>query len=251
MKSKNKEGDIKIDDKYLSDVMMNFLIAGRDTTAQALSWSLFLLCQHPDIQEQVFQEARDTVQRNREAVASGTPNPGEDEEELLLREEDDEHISFENTKTMPYARAVFLETLRLYPSVPKEAKWAFEEDTLPDGTHIPKNCWVGFIPYVMGRDEHLWPEPQRFDPGRFLAVDSETGVASTVKPSPYVFTAFQAGPRMCLGKDMAVLEGQVALSRLCLNYKFSLACDPEEVTYTNSLTLPMKNGLPVRVEMRV
>ena len=223
----------EIDDRYLRDVIMNFLIAGRDTTAQALSWSLYLLALHPQYQDSLYEEAIAVVEENQ---ANGGEEDGEDGEETSS-----EHISFDNTKHMPMARAVFMETLRLYPSVPKEVKWSFEADELPNGMKIPANSWVGFIPYVMGRDEELWDEPLVFRPERFI---------ENPKPSPFIFTAFQAGPRMCLGKDMAVLEGQVALSRILMKYKFELDCSPEDVTYTNSLTLPMKNGLPVRVLRR-
>ncbi len=77
--------------------------------------------------------------------------------------------------------------------MPKEIKYAFGNDTLPDGTYVPAGAWVSFCPWVMGRLPMLWGDDARdFKPERFLGAS---------KPSPYKFTAFQAGPRVCLGES--------------------------------------------------
>ena len=147
----------------------------------------------------------------------------------------------------------------MYPSVPKELKYAFEDSTLPDGTHIPKGACAIFFPWVMGRHPALWDNPEEFDPTRFL---------NTPKPSPFKYTgkvvqhkskrankfpqftctAFQGGPRICLGQNMALLEAKCVLARLLLSFDFSLAVDKTAITYKDSLTLPMRNGLPMHVK---
>jgi len=175
-KKGNDDEVIEIDDAYLKDVIMNFLIAGRDTTAQMLSWCIYLLCEHQEEQDKVFEEVM--------GILESVDMEGKEDEEENDNEFDrmTKEITYEEVKSMKYTKAVLMETLRLYPSVPKEGKWASKPDTLPDGTEIPGNCYVCFSPYVMGRDEDLWENPLLFSPQRFV---------DNPKPSPYIHTAFQ------------------------------------------------------------
>merc|ERR1719473_966262 len=137
---------------------------------------------------------------------------------------------------MTYTQAVFHETLRLYPSVPKDLVTSVEEDVLPCGTRVPPNTWVAFLPYVMGRDETLWPEASSFKPERWI----QDG--RLIKESPFKFPAFKAGPRICLGMNMANLEACSVLA--CIYSKFSIKVTPgQNITYRNSVTIPMLNGM--------
>ena len=106
------------------------------------------------------------------------------------------------------------------------------DDVLPDGTICHKGDTVCFFPWVMGRTEYA--DAETFQPERFL---------SNPKPNPFVFTAFQAGPRTCLGQSLAILEMKCAIARLLLAFEFSFGQDPSTVTYANSLTLPILGGL--------
>lgn len=208
--------DVDLTDEYLRDVVINFIIAGRDTTAQALSWSFYVMSTMPEFQKAV----RDEVRSITDPLPEG------------------EKFTYESINKMKYTEAFVMEVLRLYPSVPKELKYAFEESTLPDGTHIPKGGCVAFFPFVMGRHPALWENPEMFDPTRFL---------DKPKPSPYKFIAFQAGPRICLGQSLALLEAKSVIARLVQSFEFQLAVPKEQITYKNSLTFPMKNGLPMIV----
>jgi cytochrome P450 len=200
------------------------VIAGRDTTAQALSWAFYRLCLHKNIQDLVRKEVLEEVKK-----AHGAAN--NDKFTIAL--------SYECLQQMKYLEAFCMEVLRLYPSVPKEAKSAFNDDTLPDGTKVMKNDIVCFTPWIMGRSTLLWGDDALdFKPERFF---------NAPKPSPFIFTAFQAGPRTCLGQNFAMLEMKCVLARLLLCYDFTLAEDPTKVTYENSLTLPIKGGLQVTV----
>lgn len=212
----DKENGGVLSDKFLRDVVLNFMIAGRDTTAQALSWSFFMMCCNPDEQERVQAEI--------DAVLGAEPASEEG------------HISYAALQSMRYLEAACMEVLRLYPSVPKEAKHAYGPDILPDGTEIKGGEIVSFSPYIMGRDPTLWEDPMRFNPGRFF---------NQTKPSPFVFTAFQAGPRVCLGQNMAILEMKCVLARVLRVFSVRLAQDRESVTYRNSITLPIKGGLKI------
>ncbi len=144
---------------------------------------------------------------------------------------------------------------RLYPSVPKEAKYASKDDTLPDGTMLKKGDIVCFCPWIMGRTESIWENCLEFRPSRFytLAEGADASHPSSAsmtltKPSPFIFTAFQAGPRTCLGQNMALLEMKCVLARLLSSYQFELAQPKDSVTYLTSITLPIKGGLQVTVK---
>eukprot|EP00968_Pinguiococcus_pyrenoidosus_P028132 scaffold7650_cov439-Pinguiococcus_pyrenoidosus.AAC.1 len=210
-----------LSDHFLRNLIMNILIAGRDTTAQALSWTFFLLATHKDIQDNAAAEAHAII------GASGVKR----------------HVSYEEVAKMKYILAVFNEALRLFPSVPKEGRICNEADTWPDGTRIKPGEWANFTPYSMGRSEELWGEDcLEFRPERFLA---------DTKPSPFIFTAFLAGPRMCLGQNLAYLEARTVIARILASYTVSLPEAAPPVEYDNSITLPMKHGLWLRFERRV
>ncbi|KAJ3328243.1 Protein kinase alk2 [Blyttiomyces sp. JEL0837] len=205
-------------DEQLCDYVVNFIIAGRDTTAQALSWCFYLLHQNPHVLKRLLQEIDTTLDPSQETA------------------------SYEQIKNMSYANAVFHETLRLYPSVPMEIKQANTDDILPDGTLVPKGALVSWSPYAMGRLTSIWgSDAKEFKPERWLMMDK--------LPSNFDYPVFNAGPRICLGKSMAELEGVFVLVGVLRRFKV-LVVKPEEVTYSNSLTLPMKSGLKVKVERR-
>ncbi|KAJ1505975.1 hypothetical protein HMI55_001375 [Coelomomyces lativittatus] len=202
-------------DLELRDIVINFIIAGRDTTAQALSWCFFLLCQHPMVMKKLREEINNLCKENQK------------------------ELDYDAVKSLSYAQAVFKETLRLYPSVPKEIKYAVKDDVWPDGTRIPAGQAIIWSPYGMGRSEHLWgSDALEFRPERW---------EKEFQPSPFKYPVFNAGPRACPGQQMAMLEGVFCLAKLVQKYDFHLV-DPNEVTYNEALTLQMKNGLRVYVK---
>jgi cytochrome P450 len=214
-------------DETLRDVMLNMVIAGRDTTAQALSWSFFRLCTEAGVQQKLRAEIVSVLRQSGEM-------------EVLVGQKGEGHISYDTLAQMKYVEAFCMEVLRLHPSVPKEGKCCFKDDVLPDGTPVRKGDCISFLPWVMGRDKDLWGEDAlEFKPERFL---------DKARPSPFVFIAFQAGPRTCLGQNFAIQEMKTCLARSLLVFEFALAQDPSTVTYENSLTLPIKGGLKVTAQ---
>lgn len=157
-----------VSDNYLRDLLINFLIAGRDTTACLLSWTIYCLHSHPDIEAQVVQEMKQAQAEGGEAFS------------ILAK--------------LELTEAVLLEVLRLYPSVPVDAKYAIENDVLPDGTFIEKHTTVSYRPYLFGRSPLLWgPDAGLFKPTRWLDGGSH---------SQYKFISFNAGPRFCFGNPV-------------------------------------------------
>lgn len=210
-----KDAFMEPTDKNLRDVILNMIIAGRDTTAQALSWTIFRLCTHPETQLKMREEILSVVQNDSKTHSQGQG-----------------FMSYAALQQLRYTEAVCMEALRLHPSVPKEAKCVLRDDLLPDGTALRRGDMACFLPWAMGRDADLWgTDACEFRPERFL---------DQPKPSPFVYTAFQAGPRACLGQNFALLEMKCALARLCARFEFSLMQPALSVTYANSLTLPIK-----------
>lgn len=156
-------------DKNLKDVILNMIIAGRDTTAQALSWTFYRLCIHPEVQVKVREEVRLLASKLESEGKPATDAEG--------------GYPYSFLQQLRYTEAVCMEALRLHPSVPKEAKCVMKDDVLPDGTQVRKGDLLSFQAYTMGRDPDLWGENcMEFVPERFLTAN---------KPNPFVFTAFQ------------------------------------------------------------
>nr|ABC59094.1 cytochrome P450 monooxygenase CYP704G9 [Medicago truncatula] len=213
------------DSKYLKDVILSFIIAGKDTTAITLSWFLYQLCKHPHVQEKIAQEIMEATK-----VEDGSTI-----DELAAR------LTEESMEKMQYLHAALTETLRLHPPVPVESKYCFSDDTLPDGYSVTKGDLVSFQPYVMGRMKFLWGEDaEQFRPERWL---DENG--NFQRESPFKFTAFQAGPRICLGKEFAYRQMKIFSAVLLGSHSFKLADQNKLVKYRTSLTLQIDDGLHV------
>ncbi|KAF9358326.1 hypothetical protein BGX26_001983 [Mortierella sp. AD094] len=209
-----------LSDDMLIDSVLNFIIAGRDTTAQALSWMFYLMhrdAAQPEIIQELVKETDDVLQ-------GGLP-------------------TYESTKQQKYAEACFHEALRLYPSVPKNAKVCVEDDVLPGGYKVHKGDSVAWSSWAMGRDTNIWgPDAGQYNPNRWFNND---------KPSSSKFIAFHHGPRTCLGQNFATIEAITIVSMLFQKFTFELVDPSTEPAYLPSLTLPMAKGLPVRVKHRV
>nr|GLL40652.1 cytochrome P450 704C1-like [Ipomoea trifida] len=217
--------------KYLRDIILNFVIAGKDTTAVTLAWFIYMLCKHPLVQEKIVQEIREaTKTSDARNLADFAAN---------LREE-----ALEN---MPYLHAALSETLRLYPAVPVDAKISFSDDTLPDGFSVKKGDMVAYQAYAMGRMRFIWgDDAEEFKPERWL---DENGC---FRPeSSFKFTAFQAGPRICLGKEFAYRQMKIFSAVLLRFFGFKLADERKAVNYRTMINLHIDGGLQVRVFHRL
>jgi cytochrome P450 len=204
-------------DQYLRDMTVNFIIAGRDTTACALSWLLFELCAHPAVEKRLLEELDGVLQGRLP--------------------------SFDDLNECHFLTACLSEALRLHPSVPLDIKTAVADDVLPTGTKVFAGHTVGYLPYSMARLESIWgADAAEFNPSRWL--DSNGGF---VRADAFKYPVFQAGPRQCLGVDMAMLEMKVVVGMLLPRLQFTII---EEPTYRVGLVLQMKNGLITQVTKR-
>ncbi|TKV95284.1 hypothetical protein SEVIR_9G353100v4 [Setaria viridis] len=220
-----------VDYKYLRDIILNIVIAGKDTTAGALAWFLYMACKHPEVQEKVCEEARKATNASETATV----------------DEFAQSLTDEALNNMHYLHAALTETLRLYPSVPLDNKQCFGDDVLPDGSSVSKGDIVFYVPYAMGRMEYLWGEDAGvFRPERWLDDSGEFQ-----QQSPFKFTAFQAGPRICLGKEFAYRQMKIFAAVLLRSFAFRLRDgDRATVNYRTMITLHIDQGLHLTATAR-
>ncbi|XP_015071900.1 cytochrome P450 704C1-like [Solanum pennellii] len=217
--------------KYLRDIILNFVIAGKDTTATTLSWFIYVLCKYPHVQEKVAQEIKEstTEKENATDITDFAANVSEDALEK-----------------MQYLHAALTETLRLYPAVPVDPKICFSDDTLPDGFSVKKGDMVCYLPYAMGRMKFIWgDDAEEYKPERWL-----DGDGFFRQENPFKFAAFQAGPRICLGKEFAYRQMKIFSAVLLHHFVFKLSDDNKVTNYRTMITLHIDGGLHVRVFSR-
>lgn len=214
------------DEDYLRDIVVSFLLAGRDTVSSALTTFFYLLSRHPDAEEALLQEIR---RASPSSSSSSVP-------------------TFEELREMPYLHAAIYESLRLYPPVQLDSKFASGDDVLPDGTYIRRGTRVSFNPYAMGRLPEAWGKDcMEFRPDRWL--NSQTG--SFVPPeSAYKFPVFQAGLRVCLGQELAIMECKAVVAAVVKGFSIQPLGRDRPIKFSPGLTATVRGGLPAVVRQR-
>ncbi|KAH9927192.1 cytochrome P450 monooxygenase pc-3 [Epithele typhae] len=180
--------------QILHDETLNILLAGRDTTAAALTFGVYLLCQHPAVLARLRDEIGGHIGFSRRPT-------------------------YDDIRDMKYLRAFLNETLRLYPSVPFDIRFAIKDATVPspDGKpwFIPAKTPVVYSIFNMHRDPKYWgPTADQFDPDRFI----DERLNQYLVPNPFIFLPFNAGPRICLGQQFAYNEMSFFIIRLLQNF---------------------------------
>jgi cytochrome P450 len=190
-------------------------VAGHETTANALSWTWYLLALHPDAEAKLHAEL--------DRVLGGRAPSSTDLVELQ------------------YTRKVFEEAMRLYPPAHTISRMAVREDWI-GGVRIPPGAEVSISIYVTHRNPTLWPEPERFDPERF----TPEAVATRHR---FAYLPFGGGPRVCIGNGFAMAEAQVILATLAQRYRLKPApgCEVEPI---GLLTLRPEHGIRMSVTKR-
>ncbi|CAL9089141.1 unnamed protein product [Musa textilis] len=155
-------------------------------------------------------------------------------------------LAFEEADRLVYLKAALSETLRLYPSVPEDSKYVMADDVLPDGTFVPAGSSVTYSIYSAGRMKSVWGDDcLEFRPERWLSPDGNRFVPH----DSFKFVAFNGGPRICLGKDLAYLQMKSIAAAVLLRHQLSVA-PGHRVEQKMSLTLFMRNGLRMNVHDR-
>jgi cytochrome P450 len=210
------------EDEVIRDMMISFIVAGRDTTSAAMTWLFWLLSRHHDIEQEVVKET--------EFVRG-------------------KMMDYESLGELRLLKACLCESMRLYPPVAWDSKHAIVDDLLPDGTFVKAGDRLTYFPYGMGRMESLWGKDWcEFKPDRwFLEPDKERGPLKKV--CPYKFPIFQAGPRVCLGKEMAFIQMKYVVASVLRRFELR-PIGPDQPAFVPLLTAHMAGGLKVLVRKR-
>ncbi|OAL32245.1 hypothetical protein AYO22_00267 [Fonsecaea multimorphosa] len=264
------------DPKIVADAALNFLSAGRDTTAQSFTWTFYALLRHPEALKRVREEIDSKFQVK---PAPTVEKKSLDAAAVASAESEDEDVEIDvsalQPSSLPYTMAAFYESLRLYPPVPFEIKQTTQPVTLPDGTSLPAGAVVVWCIWALNRSSSTFGEDAHsFRPERWLETDtskpnSNSDADTNTAPEQHTlkftgskysageFPVFNGGPRSCLGKKMAELMGAWVLVRMLYEWDFEEVNDGLNMDSlsgqrrsANSLTLPMEGGLPVRVTRR-
>jgi cytochrome P450 len=212
MTTPDPETNACFDTEEMVDQVAIFFLAGHETSASALAWSLYLLATHPDWQARVAAEA----QVLRPFVTSGhTPD-------------------FAILRQMPLLRDTFREALRLYPPVPMMVRETTQAEQFR-GRNLRQGTQVIVSPWHMGRHEHIWPDPHLFRPERWSDPQTKTQAQQG-------FIPFSAGPRVCTGAGFAMAEGVLLLARILVDWQ--LCADPDHVPVPMAqMTVRARDGI--------
>jgi cytochrome P450 len=204
-------------DDDLRDEVMTLVLAGHETTANALTWAFSLLATSPDVVTRLRAEIREVL---------GEREP-----------------AFDDLARLVYADRVVQEAMRLYPPA-----WVLERQALADdviaGHRIPAGTTLVIAPYLMHRDPRSWEAPEEFDPDRFAPERFGERQKEAYMP-------FGDGPRICIGKGFAMMEAKIALVMIVRHFDVQLLCARDEIGMEPGITLRPKSAVTVRARRSV
>jgi cytochrome P450 len=205
----------RMSDGQLRDEMMTLFLAGHETTANALTWTWYLLARHPEVEARLLSET-ERVLNGRLPTVTDLPN-------------------------LPYGEMVVREAMRLYPPAPGFAREPTEDVTI-GGYLVPKGSMVSVMTYALHRDPRFFPDPASFDPARFTPGWEE-------RIPRYAYLPFGGGPRVCIGNGFAMMEARLILSTVLQRYQLRLEPN-QEVVPVQMVTVRPRHGIRMRLVAR-
>jgi cytochrome P450 len=202
----------QMDDRQLRDEVTTLFLAGHETTANTLTWALYLLSQHPQVCLKLVAEL-DQVLGGRKPTLEDLPQ-------------------------LKYTGMIIKETLRLYPPIYYLDRQPLEDVTIGDYT-FEKGCTLACCPYITQHDARYFEMPDQFMPERFA-----DGWDKKLPRSAYF--PFGGGPRVCIGQQFALMQATFILACIAQRYELSLAPD-QQVTTEDLLTLRPKYGMRMKI----
>jgi cytochrome P450 len=196
----------------MRDELVTILLAGHETTASTLSWTWYLLSGHPEAEAALHAEAVEVL---------GGRTPGHED---LVR--------------LPYTTTVIQEAMRLYPPVWGLTRRSLAADEV-GGYRVPAGADVMISPYTLHRHPGFWPDPDQFRPERFAS-------SAAVTTHRYAYIPFGAGPRVCVGSHLGMMEATLIAAMVAREFRFELAVGARPAPEA-MLSLRVRGGLPVRV----
>lgn len=215
LEARDSETGEPLDDSALRNEAAVIFMAGHETTANSLAWTWYLLSQVPKVEERLHAEIA-------QVLGDRLPN-------------------LDDVPKLTYTRAVFEETIRLYPPVPLLARQAVRDETIR-GRPVPAGSLVIVVPWLLHRHRKFWGMPDHFIPERFLPENAELRVR-------HAYVPFSVGPRICAGAAFGLTEGILCIATLAQCVRFRLAPDAL-VTPVCRLTLRPGDDLRMLIESR-
>jgi cytochrome P450 len=216
--AQDEEGDGGgMTDEQVRDEALTIFLAGHETTANALTWTWYLLSQHPLVEARLHEEI--------DSVLKGGRLP-----------------SFEDVPNLKYTEMVLSESMRLYPPAWAIGRLAIKDHAVGDYV-VPPGTLVLLSQYVMHRDERFFPDPTRFDPDRWLPEVKEARPAFSYFP-------FGGGPRRCIGEGFAWMEGILLIATLARTWSMRLV-PGHNVAVNPVITLRPRHGMRMTVSKRI
>jgi cytochrome P450 len=212
LRARDSEGGGKLSEREVSANILTLILAGHETTARALGWTLHLLSRTPWYQEKIRAEAQ----------AFDLSDPDWQDR-------------------MPWTRAVFDEAMRLYPPAPTFLRVPVKDDVIA-GFEVPAGSMIAISPYIVHRHRRLWDDPEAFRPERFLPGARE-------KIDRFAYLPFGGGPRICIGAAFAIQEALIALAVMLRDWEAQPA-DLAEPIPTHRITLRSRGGIRLRMVKR-
>ena len=201
---------------------MTMLGAGHDTTAAAMTWTIYALCLHPSVQSRLREEIH-------RSIPSGTADIGPN----LI-------------DSLPYLRAVINEVLRCYPTIPIIQR-AAAHDTAILGQYIPKGTVITAPPWAINYSRELWgADAEQFNPERWLGYGKANGGGAE---NNFAFMTFSHGPRSCIGQGFAKAELSCVIAKFVGRFEFAMKDINENVTPQGPMTAKPKNGMNIRLKV--
>jgi cytochrome P450 len=215
MQARDEETGRTMSDDELSRNLLTFILAGHETTAVALTWTLWLLAKYPDVQERLAGEVE-------AIIGSG-------------------NIEAQHIERLPFTKQVLQEAMRLYPPVPAITRQPLTPLVL-GGEPLTPATQVTITIYPLHRNRRLWNDPDTFDPDRFTAAQIKARLR-------YAYLPFGAGPRVCIGASFAMIEATVSLAVLVRAFRFK-AISGHRPHPIARVTLRPRAGMPLTIEPR-
>ncbi len=208
----------QMDDKQVRDECLTLFLAGHETTANALTFTWYLLSQHPEAEAKFHQEL-DQVFAEKE------------------------HLTPEDYPKLKFTEAILAESMRLFPPAWALGRLSIEEHEI-GGYKIPKKSLILMSMYILHRDERFWTDADSFKPERFLGEN-----AIKEASNKFIYFPFGGGVRRCIGEQFAWMEGVLLLAALGRKWKLNL--NPEQrIVPQPMITLRSKYGMTMRIERR-
>ncbi|VFQ82911.1 unnamed protein product [Cuscuta campestris] len=213
------------DEKFLIDAAIAIVLGGVDTMVSAFTWLFWIVARHPEVEAKILKEIED--------------------------------YDAGKIKELVYIHAAVAESMRLNPPVPLEGKQARADDVWPDGTRVQKGMGVICHTYAVGRSAAVWgPDWMEFKPERWLKKEDGAGAGeerwSFAAKDAFTYPVFQAGPRICLGKDIAFIQLKMVAAAVLRRFRVvDAAANGGGLPLCESyISCRMKDGFPVRIVER-